>query len=75
MDNMKENNLDNREFKGLFFINDSIVYKGKSPSLRAIAEHLNFASPRSASLLLERLEGKGYIKKTEGGNIVILKGH
>ncbi len=74
MDNMKENNLDNREFKGLFFINDSIVYKGKSPSLRAIAEHLNFASPRSASLLLERLEGKGYIKKTEGGNIVILKG-
>jgi repressor LexA len=71
---MNNNNLDNREFKGLFFINDNIVYKGKSPSLRAIAEHLGFKSPRSASILLENLEEKGYIKKTPGGNIVILKG-
>lgn len=68
------NNLDNREFKGLFFIKDSIVYKGKSPSLRAIAEHLGFKSPRSASILLKNLEEKGYIRKSPGGNIVILKG-
>ena len=71
---MKDNNLDNREFKGLFFIRDSIVYKGKSPSLRAIAEHLGYASPRSVSILLENLEKKGYIKKTLGGNIIILRG-
>ena len=71
---MKKGNLDNREFKGLFFINDSVVYKGKSPSLRDIAKHLGFSSPRSVSLLLERLEKKGYIRKTDGGNIVILKG-
>lgn len=71
---MKNKDLDNREFKGLFFIRDSIVYRGKSPSLRAIAEHLGFASPRSVSLLLERLEEKGYIKRTLGGNIVILRG-
>jgi repressor LexA len=71
---MKNGDLDNKEFKGLFFINDSVVYKGKSPSLAEIAEHLGFASRRSSSLLLERLENKGYIKRTEGGNIVILKG-
>jgi len=71
---MKNNNLDSREFKGLFFINDSIIYKGKNPSLRAIAEHLGFKSPRSVSILLENLEKKGYIKKTPGGNLIILKG-
>lgn len=68
------NNLDNKEFKGLFFIRDMIVYKGKSPSVRAIAEHMDFKSPRSASLLLDRLEEKKYIERTPGGNIKILRG-
>lgn len=71
---MVKNNLDIKELKGLFFINDRIVYKGQSPSLRAIAEHLGYASPRSASILIKNLEEKGYIKKTLGGNIVVLKG-
>jgi repressor LexA len=70
---MENNNLDNREFKGLFFIKDSIVYKGKTPSLRDIAEHLGFKSPRSSALLIERLEEKGYIQRTSKGGLRLLK--
>lgn len=70
---MINTNLDKKEFKGLFFIRDCIIYKGKSPSLRDIAKDLGYKSPRSAALLLKRLEKKGYIKRTPGGNIRIIK--
>lgn len=66
-------NLDNKEFKGLFFIREEILYKGKSPSLRDIAKHLGFASPRSSSLLIDRLIEKGYLQRTEKGNLRLLK--
>jgi repressor LexA len=70
---MKNNNLDNREFKALFFIKDNVVYKGKTPSLRDIAEHLGFKSPRSSALLIERLEEKGYLQRTPRGGLRLLK--
>lgn len=66
-------NLNKKEFKGLFFIRDSVIYKGKTPTLRAIAEYLGFKSPRSAMLLLEKLNRKGYIERTPLGNLKILK--
>jgi len=65
--------LNKKEFKGFFLIRDSVLYEGKSPSLRSIAKELGFKSPRSASLLIKSLEDKGYIKRTPGGNIRILK--
>lgn len=70
---MNNMSLDPKEFKALFFIRDSIIYKGKSPSLRAISEQVGFKSPRSASLLLNKLEEKGYIRWSELGNIRLIK--
>jgi repressor LexA len=70
---MNTNNLNVAEFKGFLFIRDQIIYRGKTPTLREIAKHLGFKSPRSAMLLLKRLEEKKYIAKTPGGNIKILK--
>ncbi|MEK7078663.1 MAG: transcriptional repressor LexA [Patescibacteria group bacterium] len=70
---MNKLNLNKNEIKCLFFIRDSVLYKGKTPTLRAIAENLGFKSPRSASLLLESLEKRGYIERTPGGNLKLLK--
>ena len=56
-------NLDKNEFKGLFFIRDNVIYKGKTPTLRAIAEYLGFKSPRSAMLLVQRLGEKRLCRK------------
>lgn len=70
---MNTTSPDPKEFKGLFFIRDSIVYRGKTPSLRVISEHLGFKSPRSASLLIDRLIKKGYLERTPMGNLRLLK--
>ena len=70
---MNTSDLNRKDFKGFFFIRDSILYKNRAPTLRAIARHMDFLSPRSATLLIERLEKKGYIQRTEGGNLRLLK--
>lgn len=70
---MNKRNLDPKEFKALFFIRNGIVYRGKSPSLRAIGEYLGFKSPRSAYVLVDRLIKKGYLEKTSLGNIRVIR--
>ena len=59
--------------KALFFIKDSISYRGRSPSYRDIKEHIGFSSPRSAYVLIDRLIAKGYLNKTPKGNLTLLK--
>jgi len=65
--------LEPKELKGLFFIRDTIIYHGKTPSLRTISIHMGFKSPRSASLLIDRLIKKGYLERTPKGNLRLLK--
>lgn len=62
-----------KELKGLSFIRDSIIYHGKQPSLRTISAYMGFKSPRSASLLINRLIEKGYLERTHKGNLRLLK--
>ena len=70
---MRKNKLDNKELKALFFIRDNVLYKDRSPSQRSIAEELGYKSPRSASLILDSLEKKGYIRRTEEGRVMLVK--
>lgn len=65
--------LDKKDLKGFLYIRDAILYGKKSPTLRAIAKHMGYLSPRSASLLLERLEKGGYVQRTPGGILRLLK--
>jgi len=71
--NMSTNPLKPPELKGLQFIRNFVLYRGKSPSLRAIAEHMGFKSPRSSSLLIDRLVKKGYLDRSPMGNLRLLK--
>lgn len=70
---MSANDLNPKDFKALFFIRDSILYRGKTPTLQAICDHVGFKSRRSASLLIERLVAKGYVERTPLGNLRLLK--
>ncbi len=70
---MSTKDLEPKEFKALFFIRDQILYRGKTPSLQLISDHLGFKSRRSASMLIDRLAEKGYIERTALGNLRLLK--
>ena len=57
----------------LAFIRTALVYKGRAPTLQAISDHLGFKSRRSAALLIERLTDKGYLERTQAGNLRLLR--
>ena len=73
MSTMDTRELSAKEIKGLMFIRDSIRYRGHAPSFQMIADHLGFKSRRSSGLLIERLTEKGYLARTPGGNLRLLK--
>ncbi len=66
---MPTSDLSPKEFKGFLFIRDSIRYRGRTPTLQAISDHLGFKSRRSAALLIERLTKKGYVTRAMNGNL------
>lgn len=55
---------------GYAFIRNEIVHNGTFPSLREICRAVGYNSPRSAQLLLQRLEEKRLIKSL-GGSFVL----
>lgn len=56
-------NLSEKDKKGFAFIRNMIVHKGKSPTLREINEVTGGKSPRSASILVDRLVKIGLLRK------------
>jgi repressor LexA len=57
------NNITEKDAKALSLIRNSLVHKGVAPSLREINKVTGDKSPRSASLVIERLTDEGYLKK------------
>lgn len=55
--------LREKDKKAFSFIRNLVVHQGRFPTLREINDITGNTSPRSASLLLERLAKAGYIKK------------
>lgn len=66
------NNLSDKDKKAYALIRNKIIHYGESPSLREINEVTGGRSPRSASLVINRLIESGLIKKT--GRQLILTG-
>ncbi len=56
-------NLSDKDKKAFALIRNSIIHYGESPTLREINEVTGGKSPRSASLVIERLIEAGLIKK------------
>lgn len=63
--------LSNKDKKAFAFIRNSLAHDGKKPTLREINEITGDSSPRSASLLINRLAEAGLLKK-QGKDLVLV---
>ncbi len=64
------NNLSDKDKKALGLIRNKITTYGKSPTLQEINEVTGGKSPRSASLVIDRLEKAGLVKRS-GRSLVL----
>lgn len=64
------NNLSDKDKKAFALIRNKIIHYGESPTLREINEITGGKSPRSASLVVDRLVESGLIKKN-GRNLIL----
>lgn len=55
-----------KDLKGYAYIRSKIIHSGVTPSLREIGRVVGYQSPRSAQLMLERLEKRGLLKRVNG---------
>ena len=53
------------ERKALAFVRNRIVHTGAAPSVRELAAELEFSSPRSAAVIIDRLIERGYLARRE----------
>lgn len=63
--------LDRRESDALREIRSALRLMGKFPSVRELMTSMGYRSPRSAAVLLERLESKGFLDRTPSGQLVL----
>lgn len=68
---MSRNNLNNKEIQALRYIRNSLIHRGKSPSLRELMKELGYKSPLSPMLIVNKLIGLGYLKR-DGRNLTII---
>lgn len=64
------NNLSDKDKRAFALIRNKIIHYGESPTLREINEVTGGKSPRSASLVVDRLVKAGLIKKSGRGLIL-----
>ncbi len=64
------NNLSDKDKKAFALIRNKIIHYGETPTLREINEVTGGKSPRSASLVINRLIESGLIKKS-GRNLIL----
>jgi len=65
------NPLNNKEIQALRFIRNSLIHRGKSPSLRELMKELGYKSPLSPMLIVNKLIKLDFLKR-EGRNLIIL---
>lgn len=70
---MPKPDLSPKEAEALRFIRNSLIHAGKSPSVRDVRDALDYNSPRSAAVILEKLIKKKRIERRADGGIRIVK--
>jgi len=66
-------NLNQNELKALRFIRNSLIHLDRSPSVRDIMNDLEYKSPRSATLIIDSLIEKGFLKKDSSKKLKLIK--
>jgi len=70
---MQEILLSNKELEAVRHIRNSIIHKGRFPSVRELMVELRYRSPRSASVIIEQLLKKRIVRKKADGNLQLIK--
>lgn len=70
---MPQRNLTEKESRALRAIRNWIVHYGKAPSVRKLQDALEYKSPRTAALLIERLISKGYLQRRPNKELQLLE--
>ncbi len=68
-----ERELNETEMKALRAIRNSLVHGGFSPSIRDLARVLGYRSPRSAMLVVNRLQEKGWVRRRADDTLQLLR--
>jgi len=70
---MKSQILSHKESEAIRQIRNSLMHRGRSPSIREIMSSLGYRSPRSAALIITQLINKGILRRKPDGNLQIIK--
>jgi repressor LexA len=62
-----------KELETIRIIRNSLMTRGRVPSVREVMTELGYRSPRSAAVLMEQLEEKGVLKKRADGSIILVE--
>ena len=70
---MKSQMLSNKELEAIRHIRNSLMHRGRTPSVRELMVSLGYRSPRSASVLIDRLVKKGILQRKSDGYLKFIK--
>lgn len=65
--------ITNKELEAIREIRNFLMHVGRIPSMRELMSSLGYRSPRSASLLIEKLIKKGVLRRKENGGLQFIK--
>jgi repressor LexA len=72
---MRRDNLSAKEVQALKLIRNSLMHSGIAPSIRGIMKALNYKSPHSSMLLVNKLIERGYLKRRKiDGRLRLMQG-
>lgn len=64
----KQLELTSKELQAIKIIRNSLISKGRLPSLRELMVSLGYKSPRSSSMVFDRLKSRGFIRRKKNGS-------
>ena len=70
---MKKTTLSPREIEALKEIKSALRHLGKFPSVRELMVVMGYRSPRSVSVILQKLEAKGFLQRDFRGNLQLVE--
>ena len=65
--------ISNKESEAVRVIRNSLMHAGRVPSRRELMASLGYRSPRSASLIVDKLIKKGILRRKEDSNLQFIK--
>ena len=65
--------ISSKESEAIREIRNSLMHAGRIPSMRELMSSLGYKSPRSASLIIDKLIKKGVLRRKESGNLQFIK--